>query len=315
MLLISAISVVAHEHEDELDNDAVEKMDKASEKSKSVRQTIEDRVTQKKELLERAKLKREQTKEAFKTAKDELKEAREKAKESRKELQSLKQKTQNCKGIESDDCKKTRRDAKTHAAKFVDGATEQVFTTLQRAKEDIQASNKTEDKKAELMADFDEKIEKLNKLRQKQGQIQAQSTTKEVKEAAKNIKEFWKQHKEQIKKQNLKIKHERFGGVIIKAEKLQERLQKQLETFEQQGKDTTTLESQITIFNNKISEAKTLNDEARTFIENGNMKEATDKMREAHQKLKEAQQTLKEIKNTVRAQQTLTTGLQEGETA
>ncbi|MBI4140883.1 hypothetical protein HY485_03540, partial [Candidatus Woesearchaeota archaeon] len=221
----------------------------------------------------------------------------------------LKEKIKGCKGVDSDNCKITRRDAKTHAAKFVDGATEQVFNILQKAKEATQNSNMPEDQKQQLLGQFEQKIQQLNALRQKQGQIQAQSTTKEIKDAAKNVKEFWKQHKEEVKQQNLRVKHDRFGGVIVKAEKLQEKLQKQLEEFKQQGKDTTELETKITAFNEHISAAKTLNDEAQPLIENKNMKEATDKMREAHEHIKQAQQTLKEIKNTVHAQETLAEGL------
>lgn len=325
VLIVSALPALAHADEKQIgdeekhidekesaedsDDEITEKMDKSSEKSKSVRQSIEDRVMKKKELLERAKKTREEAKEAFKAAKDELKEAREKAKESRKELKNLKEELQKCKGVEGEDCKKTRRDAKTHAAKFVDGSTEQVFKTLQRAKEAIEKSNMPEDQKAQFIADFDEKIQALNTLRQKQGQIQSQSTTKEIKDAAKNVKEFWKTQKEDIKKANSKVSIARFGGTIVKAEQLQEKLDTKLEQFKNQGKDTTELETKITAFKEKLSTARTAHDEAASLIEQNSVKEATAKMREAHTALKEAHTLLTEIRNAFKAQEQLTAAL------
>lgn len=287
--------------------------------TKSIKQSIEERVTKKKELLERAKKVREDSKEAFKTAKDELKEARQKLKDSKENFVEVKKELEKCKEIQSDTCKKSRKDAKSHSAKLVDGATEHIYRVLERASKAIENSDLTDDEKASVNAQISEKLEQINALRQTQGQVQAQSTVKEIKDAAKKVNEFWKANKEFVKENNAKIISAKLGGVIAKTQSLKNKLDEKVELFKSEGKDTADIESKIAQFNEKLSNAQALNEEVKALLasvsssddKSSIMKQATSKIKDAHAQLKEAHSLLKEIRNSIKNQETLSAGLQD----
>ena len=290
-----------------------------AEKVKSVKQTIEERVSKKKELLERAKQSREKTREAFMTARDELKDARQKFKDSQKALIEAKKSVEKCKSINSDECKKARKDNKAHSAKFVDGSIEQVYKMLERAKKAAESSNINEEQKAQLVSDLDAKLAELGLLRQKQGQIQSQNTAREIKDAAKNMKNFWSNSKHSVQKNNLKVSSSKLGGLVVKMEKLQVRLNAEIEKFKNNGKDTAELDTKIALFNEKISAVKNLNAEIVGLLETVDsaenksevMKSATGKMKEAHVFLNDAKSILNDIRGSLKAHEALFAGVQQ----
>jgi DNA repair exonuclease SbcCD ATPase subunit len=333
LMLAGIFSVLAYADKDKRDNAdaqenentgsegtaAVESGDAAvSSKVKSIRQTIDERVAKKKEILEKAKRIHEEKKEALRVVKDELKEAREKLKESRKELENLRRGVEKCAGVSSDECKKLRKDTKAFSAKMVDGSIEHVYKMLERSRDAVEKSELGDDEKSGLVAGLDAKLAEMNAMRQKQGQIQAQNTAQEIKNAAKSMKEFWQLSKESIKANNLKISSAKLGGVLVKVDALQARLNKHLEEFRAQGKDTAELDSKVSSFSEKLEAAKQINDEVQSLLgtldsaedKSAVMKEATSKMRDAHNLLKEARVVLNSIKESVKAQDTLSAGLQ-----
>ncbi|GEM_PF-3912808 len=287
--------------------------------TKSIKQSIEERVTKKKELLERAKKVREDSREAFKTAKDELKEARQKLKDSKENFAQVKKELEKCKEIQSDTCKKSRKDAKSHSAKLVDGATEHIYRVLERASKAVENSDLSDDEKASTNAEISEKLEQINALRQTQGQIQTQSTVKEIKDAAKKVNEFWKANKEFVKENNAKITSAKLGGVIAKTQALKSKFDAKVAAFKSEGKDTTELESKIAAFNEKLSSAQALNEEVKALLSSVSssddkssvMKQATSKTKDAHVQLKEAHSLLKELRNSIETQETLSASLQD----
>lgn len=293
--------------------------DAGAKKAKSIKQTIEERVAKKKDLLERAKQTRDEARVALKAEKNSLKEAQNKFKQAKKELQDFRKAVAKCSGVQSDECKKARKDNKMFTAKFVDGTIEQIFRMIERAREGVQDAGLSDEKKAQLESELDARLAEINALRQKQGQIQAQSTAQEIRDAAKNIKEFWKAAKESVKQNNLHINSARFGGVLVQAEKLQERLNKRLEEFNGQGKDVSGLDAKMSSFAEKLGAAKALNDDVQGLLEsldsaddkNVVMKDAAEKMRDAHAQLRDARILLKQIKDDINAQDTLSAGLEE----
>lgn len=304
------------EKEQEITDESAEK--KAEERVKSLRQSLEDRATKKKELLERAKKTREEAKESLKAAKDDLKVAREKFKESQKELMEVKRELAKCKGIDSAECKKSRKNAKTHAAKVVDSSIEKTFHVLQRARDAAERSTKlSEDERQAMVNQLNTKLEALNALRQKHSQIQTLGTAEEIKAAAKNMKEFWKEHQEKVKEHTSKVRTAKFGGVLEKMEHLQAKLDKELADFKKEGKDTAELEAKTSAFAEKLAMTKQLHAEVISLLNGVSsaddksvvMKEVTEKMRQAHGQLKEAHVLLKEIQKIVRAQKALSAGI------
>ncbi len=308
---------------DSVDNDAVEKpvvADKnAVAKAKSMKQSIEERVSKKKDLLERAKKSREEAREALKSARDELKDARQKFRESKKALSDVRSRVEKCSGINSDECKKARKDNKAHVAKFVDGSVEQVYRMLERAKNAAQSSALNEEDRNRLVSELEAKLAELSLLRQKQGQIQAQSSASDVKNAAKNMKEFWNASKISVKKNNLKVSSGKLGNLVQNMEKLQERLNDAVAEFRSGGKDTAELDSKIVLFNEKVSASRSLNDELQALLESVDsasdksavMRDATGKMQQAQSLLKDARAVLNEIRESIKVQNALSAGIQQ----
>ena len=288
-------------------------------KVKSIRQSIDDRIAKKKELLNRAKKFREESREALKDVKDELKEAKQKLRESKVNFESAKDELEKCKGIQSDNCKKSRKDAKTHVAKLVDGSIEHIYRTLEKAVASVEASGLSEEQKTALNADLNSKLQEINAFRQTQGQIQAQSSLKEIKDAAKKVHDFWKSNKDSVKESNARITIAKLGGIVQKMESLQLKLNKRVEDFKAQGKDTVDVESKISAFNEKLDSVKSLQGEVESLLDSLDsaddtsavMKAAVDKMREAHAQIKDAHIILKEVQNSIRTQEALSAGLNE----
>ena len=230
----------------------------------------------------------------------------------------LKEKTNKCKGIQSDECKKARKDAKSKTAKFVDGSIEHIFRMLERAKNAAEKASVSDEERTELLDSIDAKLAEISALRQKIGQVQAQNTAEEIRNAAKSVREFWNSAKETVEVDNLKIKSSKLGGIIQKTEQLESKLADKLSAFKNEGKDTADLESKMSAFSEKLASAKSLNDELQSLLGNfasaedksAVMKEATEKMQQAHSELKEAHATLNAIRSTIRAQESLSAGVQ-----
>lgn len=287
-------------------------------KAKSISQTIEERIAKKKELLDKAKRIHEETTEKLKAVKDDLKDAREKLKESKKELETLKSHSEKCKGINSDECKKSRKDTKAYTAKMVDSSIEHAFRTLERARDAIENSDLSDDEKLKISADLDAKLADMNAMRQKQGPIQAQSSVNEIKDAAKNMQDFWVSAKDSIKLNNAKIGVRKLGNIISKMELLQNKLDQQTSEFKTEGKDTAELEAKVASFTEKLNAAKQTNTAMQSLIagldsaedKSASMKEITGKMKEAQSDLKDARAILNDIKGSISTQNTLSASLQ-----
>lgn len=315
----------AHEHEpDDLMESASEQTDTElsgdkivrDDTAKSIRQTIDERVAKKKELLERAKTVRKQAREAEKSSKDELKDIREQLKETTKGFDVLKQRADTCKGIESFECKKARKDAKNRATQLISHTIEHTHKLLERTRDNLQKSKDLSDEqKNSFLQELETKLSQATILRDQQSI--GFTTPEQIKTAAKQTKELIQQSKSGIKEKALITANSKFGGIIKKIEKIQDQLSHTLERYTQEGKDVAVLEPKITAFNEYIDAAKKLHDEVTATLQTSEgdkselMKIATQKMREAHQRIKQAQTVLKEISSFIKTQERLSEGVSE----
>ena len=108
-------------------------------------------------------------------------------------------------------------------------------------------------------------------------------------------REVWKDAKDLIKKGAGLAAADKLGGVIVKSEQLQAKLEKAISNLKDKGIDVSKADELKVSFDAKLAEAKALHDEAKVFFNEGKVPEAAQKTQDAHAALKEAHSMLKDI--------------------
>jgi len=219
-----------------------------------------------------------------------------------------KEKLVNCRADFSDRCKMVRAEIKTNAKPFLLNSADLVLKLLDNLGTRISNSNMSDEEKNGLLADLDARIQGVEDAKTKIDGLTQNSTNEETKEAAKVIRTAWLDTRKDIKRVTGHLINFRVGEIIVRAERLEERLDKVVEKAKANGKDTTQLESLINNFKEKVNEArekyelaKAKYTEAKTAGDvDSVIKEANQYLKEAHSKLKEAHSILKDIVSEIR---------------
>ena len=313
--------------------EAVEAMQKEREVLKERKEELRDQIKEapkeeRKELRENAKEEikaeatkiREERKDKFedakakveavaKAAKERLEAAKVEQKTAKDEINAVKDKVKECKGSETEECSKVRKDVKQKTRTFLSSAIERVLGLLQKTRENLTKSKLSEDAKKAHLAEVDAKIQEVASLKDKEAQLSADVSAEDIKQINSQLSNAWKETQNTIRKSAGTIAAEKLGGVVQTSEKLQQRLTKTLSKLKEKGTDVSRAEAKISDFNKLISEAKALQEEAkRLFLskEPGKtdevMREATQKVKQAHEKINQAHKILKEILSLLKAE-------------
>ncbi len=252
---------------------------------------------------EKFKEARELAKENYKKTVEQYKEAREKFKESREKIKDNREKLKECVGLKTDKCNNIRATVKANAKPFLTNSADAILKLLENLKNKVEASNLEDAEKAELIAEIDASIAKINEAKVSADALTEGATNEEIKESAKEIKEAWKEARKDVKRIAGELVHFRVGEIIKKAEKLEDRLNRVLEKAKAAGKDTSALQSLIDQFHQKIADARQKYENAKAKYTEAKtagdvdalVKEANALLKEAHKDLKEAHRILKDI--------------------
>ncbi len=242
-----------------------------------------------KNRLEIAKRRYNQAKERYEKAKENLEKAR-------KEFRAAVEKGDEEAAVE-------------HAKEYLLHVADIVINSLEKIKATTEEDDDlTEEEANEIIADLDEKIVKIEDLKD---QVEAAQTKDEVKEAGIQIINAWKRMRHKIRLQAGRIIKSKVMDVLKRVEQLESRLDKALAKLEEQGYDVSDVDDLVDQFSSKIDSARDkfrdASDkfkEAHDLADNDNasqeeitnlVDEGKSLVKEAHNDLKEAHELFKEI--------------------
>lgn len=264
------------------------KAEQAKERIKNVREKYQ-------EAKERYKANKEQMRERLSVAKEKRAEAKAKHQEARQKIQERKEKLQACKGSETEECRKTRRETKRHTKEYLSGVAEHVLGLLAKTKERVEASNMPEDQKAEILAKLDAQAEEIAGAAEAVKALGEESTKEDYQEAIKAIRESWTDTKKGIKKGAGKVAANKIRALNTRMEQLQTKLRNTVQRLENQGADVAPVKIQLEEFEAKLALSKAAEQEAQNKYQAGDIEGAVEQTKEAHRHLLEAHKALKQI--------------------
>ena len=244
---------------------------------------------------EKYKQNKEQMRTRLANAKEKRVEAKAKQQEARQKIQERKEKLNSCKGSETEDCKKTRKETKMHTKEYLSNVAEQVLGLIAKTKERVQASNMGEEQKAQIMTKLDAQAAEIASASDSVEELGEESTREDYQEATKLIRESWKGTKDEIKKGAGKVAANKIRALNNRMEHLQTKLRKTVERLENAGEDVTAVKEQLAEFEAKLAQSKAAEQEAQNKYQAGDIDGAVEKTKEAHRYLQAAHKALKQF--------------------
>ncbi len=203
---------------------------------------------------------------------------------------------------QGDSCNLTDGNLMSGAKDFLGNSADAIIAHLNKLKTKIQENEDLSEAEVnDALAKIDAKISEVQAAK-----LQAENakTKEEVREAAKNINADWKNIKLVSALYLNQIAHARLGGIIIKSEKLREKLDRVLAKMEENGKDTASVKPLVTEFDASLKLAKEKYEAAvskfNEFWAAEGKPEAKDKLEEAQGLMKESKAALKEANEKLR---------------
>jgi len=242
----------------------------------------------------------------YQTVKGEFEKAREFREDAREKFQLAKEEYKACQDSDTEECTQMKDAIKERSKNFLLHSADMVIQHLEKIKSKIETSERlTEEEVAEITADIDVKIAEIEEAK---AAVEAAETKEEIKAAAKQMRDAWKPIRLRAMYWIGHIINARMGGIIVKVDHLNERLEKTLEKMEENGKDTSVAEGLIDEFNALLESAKdnfeTSKEHYQDFketkskesLEEGKkyMRLAKEDLVDAHKKLKEIVRAIKE---------------------
>ncbi len=117
-----------------------------------------------------------------------------------------------------------------------------------------------------IIAEIDEYISELDT---EKDNVENSTTTKELAKSARNIRDIWRDAVKDAYKTRTTFVDEKVGTYLNRSVSLSERLSKEIETLQQQGKDTTEIEELLQGYNGLIEQARQNRERAREAYQNG----------------------------------------------
>jgi hypothetical protein len=235
----------------------------------------------------------------------------EKKHEMAQEIKQIRERLQNCKNVDDENCVQIRKEARIQAKDHLLKTSENALNFLEKAKEQIRNSKLSEDKKTEIIEKITENhssiSEEVEKVR-----LTGVEKSETIKASITEMKKKWNNARNEIKFQLHNKYLNQFRNVFIRTEILKEKLEKEITKFEEKGINTAEIAKNE--FYSKLDEAKKLFEEAeknyeeakthaeensKIFLHNAreNMKLSQEKIKESTESLKEILKKLKDLKN------------------
>ncbi len=185
-------------------------------------------------------------------------------------------------------------EAKTFTLAGIDYA----IASLESIKEKVESSNLST--KDEIVSEMDSRIAELEACREN---VESASTVDELREAVKEVRETWRDARVSIEKAIIIGALDRMEGMLERGEAIENFVEKKIDEFKNESKDTTLLENWLEKFRDdrenalsKVRDAKEKVMEISTLSEAREaVKDVRDAIRNAIQYTRECMKDLREI--------------------
>ncbi len=146
-----------------------------------------------------------------------------------------------------------RKIVKEKAKQLLERIVEVIMKKFESMREWVSANKVLSEKqKGEINSEINGNISWLESEKEK---INNASTTN-MGNIAKEVRQYWSKRRIEVKKIIAEVWIARFAATLNKAEKLAGKISARIKEIKEKGEDTTEIESLLSRFNNKISEAK-----------------------------------------------------------
>ena len=247
-------------------------------------------------------------KDAYMTAKEKFVNARNKAENTKEKFNAAKDKVLKCSGDDSEECEEMREQINAKAKEHVMNIADVILEHLNKIKSRAESNEDlSEEEAAEIIAEVDGYIGEIEAAKET---IATSESKEEIIKATKEIKNSWQRMRKNVEVTVGKLVNARIGGIIVKSEQLQIKLERIMERIAEEGTDTTELESLVDEFNISIETAKEkykLAIEKFTEAKNNTItpdtaliREGQEFMKAAHAALQDAQKNLRDIVHLIK---------------
>ena len=230
--------------------------------------------------------------------------------ERKQQRETIKEQLKQCKGSETEDCKQTRKQAKTEAVGQLGQMSDEVTAVLTRTRERVMNSNMNEETKQRLLEKLDAEIQTMQQAKENLAGLNEESSAKDIKDAMRRVQHSWSTAQDEVRNSVQAAAGLKVANVLRKSEHLVEKLDALKQKLAEQGKDVSSVATEE--FADTVKKAKDLYEEAvqlrneamtKTGEEKTQMlKEASEKLRESHKVIKQAHEQLKGIVKQLREQ-------------
>ncbi len=258
-------------------------------------------------VAQRVKINIDEARARYLKAKKDYAESREGYREEREKFREAKEVLNRCKRTDKGKCEEHRKEMRRRAPAFLFRAADTVLHTLNRVKANVEASDMDEERKAELLADLDMRIDAIMKAQATIENMDENTPSQDVQAAADTIRDEWRKSHRLLRHAVTRVVDAKLGNVIHRAEKLSEKLDRIQARLEAQGKDTTELDAAIDDFNAKLdlavaayAKAKAEFTSAKAGSDDASVKRAQELHKEARDALHDAQDALRRAVKEIR---------------
>jgi len=155
---------------------------------------------------------------------------------------------------ESEECQDLTEEAIEKAKEFLHNTVDRIIAHLEQIQSKVEASESiSEERVEEILEDIEEKISKLEDLKD---EIDAATTKEEIKEIAKKLDRIWKTAKHRAVAYAAHIMNTRVDVIIKKSEILEQKLDCALAELEEAGEETDEISDNIDEFSELVASAK-----------------------------------------------------------
>ncbi|MBI5392192.1 hypothetical protein HZB00_04275 [Candidatus Woesearchaeota archaeon] len=267
---------------------------------------IKDKIKEQRDLREKQQ---EERKEIRSTIKEERKSVKEGRKERHKELVDLRGTLNGCKGQKTDACEAARTKVRGQVKENLKDNVGDVIEALNNLREKVSEATDLAHRD-EALVKIDALLAKLTERQTKIEDLPENASTQELKETIKDVQDDWKETRHDLMVYSAFHANKGVHGVIVRAEKLETKLDATLERLKTRGYDTSAAASLVATFKTEISAAKEQDAKAKTSFEaartdktafDQSVRDGYSALTEARIHLKNAQDALKEIVKAIKA--------------
>lgn len=184
-------------------------------------------------------------------------EARERYQDVRTKVVRARAQAADCIGNRTDECQEVRAEIRASAQPLLDRTVDLVMKALERMRQHVlDSGNMNEEHKARLLASIDGQIETVIDVETRVDALGENATNAEIRAAAAEVRDVWRQARATLRHGVNAYLHSKLGNLVMKAEHVGERLESIESTFEENGKDTSTLARLIASYNGHVATAK-----------------------------------------------------------